>query len=60
MDGGMMGGMGHGECAPDHHMGVNGPMCDEYGRGRNVSGLDKPHYFTAIYYEYWIFSIPKF
>lgn len=38
MDGSMMGGMvGHGECGPDHHsMPLNGPMCDEYGRGRNV------------------------
>lgn len=39
MDGSMMGGMvPHGDCGPDHHgMPVNGPMCDEYGRGRNVS-----------------------
>jgi hypothetical protein len=38
MDGSMMGGMVHGDCGPDHHgMPVNGPMCDEYGRGRNVS-----------------------
>lgn len=34
MEGGMM---GMGECGPDHHMPLNGPMCDEYGRGRNVS-----------------------
>lgn len=35
MDGSMLGGMVH-DCGPDHHMPVNGPMCDEYGRGRNV------------------------
>ncbi|XP_028159663.1 collagen alpha-1(I) chain-like isoform X2 [Ostrinia furnacalis] len=42
MDGGMMGGMvGHGECGPEHHgMPVNGPMCDEYGRGRNMGPGD--------------------
>lgn len=40
MEGGMMGGMvPHGDCGPDHHMNVNGPMCDDYGRGRNVSSL---------------------
>lgn len=38
MDGSMMGGMLGGDCGPEHHgMPVNGPMCDEYGRGRNVS-----------------------
>ncbi|XP_030025246.2 collagen alpha-1(I) chain isoform X3 [Manduca sexta] len=42
MDGSMMGGMvGHGDCGPEHHgMPVNGPMCDEYGRGRNMGPGD--------------------
>ncbi|CAH0731581.1 unnamed protein product, partial [Brenthis ino] len=40
MEGGMMGGMVHGDCGPDHHMPVNGPMCDEYGRGRNMGPGD--------------------
>ncbi|XP_059057991.1 collagen alpha-1(I) chain-like isoform X6 [Achroia grisella] len=36
---GMMGGMVHGECG-DHHPLPNGPMCDEYGRGRNMGPGD--------------------
>ncbi|XP_072946097.1 protein BCL9 homolog isoform X3 [Epargyreus clarus] len=42
MDGSMMGGMvSHGDCGPDHHgLPVNGPMCDEYGRGRNMGPGD--------------------
>ncbi|XP_028025562.1 collagen alpha-1(I) chain-like isoform X4 [Bombyx mandarina] len=42
MDGSMMGGMmPHGDCGPDHHgVPVNGPMCDEYGRGRNMGPGD--------------------
>ncbi|XP_052752940.1 collagen alpha-1(I) chain-like isoform X3 [Galleria mellonella] len=36
---GMMGGMVHGECG-DHHSLPNGPMCDEYGRGRNMGPGD--------------------
>lgn len=45
MEGGMMGAMVHGDCGPEHShqhhgMPVNGPMCDEYGRGRSVSILE--------------------
>ncbi|XP_045507346.1 protein BCL9 homolog isoform X4 [Colias croceus] len=35
MESGMMGGMVHGDCGPDHH-----GMCDDYGRGRNMGGND--------------------
>ncbi|XP_053618987.1 collagen alpha-1(I) chain-like isoform X2 [Plodia interpunctella] len=37
MDSGMMG--MHGECG-DHHPMPNGPMCDDYGRGRNMGPGD--------------------
>ncbi|CAK1595440.1 unnamed protein product [Parnassius mnemosyne] len=41
MDGNMMSSMVHGDCGPEHHgMPVNGPMCDEYGRGRNMGPGD--------------------
>lgn len=54
MDGSMMGGMvPHGDCGPDHHgMPVNGPMCDEYGRGRNVSiEIQIKVFFTHVFHQ---------